>query len=122
MVGTAVFLSSGCLGTRKNVHMACTNRPLNYANEPPGLLGGSKHEVRIGSESGHLYAHRPDQFVLFSKAGFRPRGGKGTSQGPARAWRTQERISFAPEPNLIKERAGVPSLYQAPDYCGPSKP
>ena len=35
-----------------------------------------------------------------------PEGGKGTSQGPGRAWRTQEWGALPLEPNLIKERAG----------------
>lgn len=67
-MGIAVLLSPGCLGTRKNVHMAGTNGQLNYANKPPGLPGGSKREVRKGSESGHLHAHRHEQFILLSKA------------------------------------------------------
>lgn len=85
--------------------MAHTHRQRNYANEQPGLLGVSGHEVRNGPAPGHLHTHRLERFVLFSKAAFRPGGGRGKPYGPSMAGRPHNKQLLPLEANLIKGRA-----------------
>lgn len=93
--GGTDLLSLGCWGTRKNIHMAHTNRQQNYANKHLGLLKVSGHEVKKGPVPGHLHAHRLEQFVLFSKATFRP--GEGRKNCMVQAWLEDPKIGdFCP--------------------------
>lgn len=95
-----VSLSSGCLGTRKNARAAHTIRPLPYANKRPSLPGASG----VKSARDQPWASPQPQaraFVLLSKAAFRQERERKL-RWPERARKTQERASFALEPNLIE--------------------
>ena len=66
--GDSTLTFPGVFGSQKECSHGWYKWAAELSNKPPGLPGGSKQKVRKGSESGHLHAHRHEQFILLSKA------------------------------------------------------
>lgn len=88
--------------------MTHTNRQLNYANELPSLLGGSKHES--GRDQGLDISVSTGLSNLFYFPSLRSDLGVGGGKhmGQAGPGGSKNRPALPLKPNLLKGKAGVP--------------